>query len=61
MFYLTWLVLDIILAGGGLSNMVCVRYYHELVGVYPTMAVSDGWMLDGCLSLGPGTPGLILI
>ncbi len=73
--YLTWLVLDIIMAGGGLSNMVVVRYYHELVSVYPTWlwllsyaagVLSNMLLLDillgppGCAQVSPYlSPGLL--
>ncbi len=39
--YLTWLVLDIMMAGVGLPNMVGVRYYHVLMRVYLICFVLD--------------------
>jgi hypothetical protein len=46
-----------------LSNMVVVRYYHGWWGLSNMVVVGSpaGWMLDGCLSLGPGTPGLMYL
>ncbi len=43
-------MLDIITAGVGLSDMVGVRYYHELVRVYLTWLLMVALLAGGGLS-----------